>query len=134
MAFCNATTTLLSLKTQLLADSCLKTDNEHQKCAQVTYCALVGKVMYLANTTHPDLSFAVWELARFMLNYGKKHWVTVKALLCYLQGTYLLKLTFSNINDPLPLFCGFTDFDYTGSKACKLISDYVVLMEDLSIV
>jgi hypothetical protein len=42
--------------------------------------------MYLANCTRLDIAFAVHELAKFMSDYGTKHFEAAKHLLHYLQG------------------------------------------------
>jgi hypothetical protein len=42
--------------------------------------------MYLANTTHPDISFAVSKLSRFTSNLGNDYWCGVDRIMCYLKG------------------------------------------------
>jgi hypothetical protein len=49
--------------------------------------------MYLAITTHPDITNAVSILARFNSNPGPTHWKAVKHLFRYLKGTIDLKLS-----------------------------------------
>lgn len=71
--------------------------------------------MYLATTTRSDLAYTVRELARFMSCYGVKHWAAARGVLRYLQGTRSLGLNLGNLDNPLPLFRGFTDSDYAGS-------------------
>ena len=63
------------------------TDDKREASSKLPYCAIVGKCMYLSNCTRPDISFAVRELAKFMSNYGSKHYEAAKHLLRYLQGT-----------------------------------------------
>jgi len=43
--------------------------------------------MYLANNTRPDIAFAVNLLARHSAAPTKCHWVGVKMVLRYLNGT-----------------------------------------------
>lgn len=70
---CNAVQTPLPSKEQLSSDQCVKTDAEKLEMKNVSYCTVVGKVMYLATTTRPDIAYAVRELAQFMSNYGSAH-------------------------------------------------------------
>ena len=72
--------------------------------------------MYLAVTTHPDISYAVGVLARFNSNPGPRHWLAVKHLLRYVKGTidYKLVYGFGDINDEL--FTTYSDADHGGDK------------------
>eukprot|EP00253_Pinus_taeda_P031053 PITA_31053 len=49
------------------------------------YCQLVGKILYLTHT-HPDLSFDVGLVARFMQNPHESHWKAPKRILHYVRG------------------------------------------------
>ena len=43
--------------------------------------------MYLANATHPDISFAVSKLSRFTSYLGNDHWYGIDRVMRYLKGT-----------------------------------------------
>ena len=43
--------------------------------------------MYLANTTRPDIAFAVNLLARYIYAPTRRHWNVIKHILRYLKGT-----------------------------------------------
>lgn len=86
--------------------------------------------MYLATSTRPDLGYAVCELAHFMPNYSKRHWVAVKHLLRYLQGTRTLGLTFGAVDNPYPIFRGFTDSDWASGEFRRSILGYVMMLDD----
>lgn len=73
MLHSNSTSTPLPPKALLSTSQCPKTDSEREEMKHVPYCTLVGKVMYLATTTRPDIAYAVRELAKFMSNYGAAH-------------------------------------------------------------
>ena len=47
----------------------------------VPYLSVVGALMYLANSTRPDIVFAVNLLARHSAEPTKRHWVGVKTVL-----------------------------------------------------
>eukprot|EP00253_Pinus_taeda_P001515 PITA_01515 len=49
------------------------------------YRQLVENVLYLTHT-HPDLSFAIGLIARFMQNPHESHWKSAKRILCYVRG------------------------------------------------
>ena len=58
------------------------------------YRQVVGKLMYLAVCTRPDISQAVSELSRFNSNPGLKHWESAMRVLRYLSGTAAVGLLF----------------------------------------
>ena len=66
--------------------------------------------MYLANSTRPDIAFVVNLLARHSVEPTKRHWVGVKTILRYLNGTRDLGLFYSKNQDPILL--GYTDAGY----------------------
>uniref|UniRef100_A0AAV1V9B0 Reverse transcriptase Ty1/copia-type domain-containing protein n=1 Tax=Peronospora matthiolae TaxID=2874970 RepID=A0AAV1V9B0_9STRA len=47
----------------------------------------VDALMHLTTVTRPDISFAVGYVSRFMENPQEEHWVAVKRIFRYLQGT-----------------------------------------------
>jgi len=53
----------------------------------VSYLSVVGALMYLANSTMSDIAFVVNLLARHSAEPTKRHWVGVKTILRYLNGT-----------------------------------------------
>jgi hypothetical protein len=78
--------------------------------SQVPYLSAIGAVMYLANSTWPDIAFAVNLLARHSVEPTKRHWVGVKTVLRYLNGARDLRLFYSRNQDPILL--GYTDAGY----------------------
>lgn len=76
----------------------------------VPYREAVGSILYLAQCTRPDISFAVGNVSQFNKNPGKAHWNAVKRIFRYLKGTIDYKLSFSQENsDGL---CEFCDSDW----------------------
>lgn len=130
MEGCNSVQTPLPGNGRLSIDDCPKSDKERDLLKKEQYCTLVGKVMYLATTTRPDIAFAVRELAKFMSNYGHKHVLAAKHLLRYLNGTRSLGITLGNIDQPYPLFRGFTDSDWASGEDRRSISGYVMMIGD----
>jgi hypothetical protein len=70
---------------------------------------LIGSLMYLTNT-RPDICFAVNQLSQFMVEPTRVHWVVVKHVLRYLQGTANYGLWYRQV-DGMRLQ-GFTDVDW----------------------
>jgi hypothetical protein len=68
-------------------ESCPVMESERREMQLVPYRKLVGELLYLMNTSRPDIAHAVGTLARFMENPGKKHWNAAKRVLRYLAGT-----------------------------------------------
>jgi len=76
----------------------------------VPYLSAIGALMYLANSTRPDIVFAVNLLARHSAAPTKRHWIGVKTVLRYLNGTRDLGLFYNKNQDPSLL--GYTDAGY----------------------
>jgi hypothetical protein len=66
--------------------------------------------MYLANSTRPDIVFAVNLRARHSAKPTKRHCVGVKTVLRYLNGTRDFRLFYSRNQDPILL--GYIDAGY----------------------
>jgi len=76
----------------------------------VPYLSDIGALMYLVNSTRPDIAFAVNLLARHSAVPTKRHWVGVKTVSRYLNGTRDLRLFYNRNQDPSLL--GYTDAGY----------------------
>ena len=74
------------------------------------YCELIGKLLYLAIATHPDIAYTIRVLCQFIENPGMEHWHATKCILQYLRGTINIKLVY--LQQSLPdLFTTFSDAD-----------------------
>ena len=80
--------------------------------------SITGGLMYLCNTTRPELTCAVSNLARYMAAPKTEHLIAAKRVLRYLKGTINLKLTF-NAGVGLQQLHGFADADYAGCKITR---------------
>ncbi|KAG6590542.1 Integrase catalytic core protein [Phytophthora cinnamomi] len=72
----------------------------------------VGALMHLMTSTRPDIAFAVGYVSRFMENPQVEHWIAVKRIFRYLQGTKSHGIRFSpgkGID-----FQGYSDADWAG--------------------
>ena len=83
----NSVSTPLQLRCQLDGTQQLVTDEERGAMIDVPYKSAIGRLVYLATYTRPDLAAAVSELTKFSQNPGIAHWEGVKNVLRYLSGT-----------------------------------------------
>jgi hypothetical protein len=72
-----------------------QSQEEREEMKTVPYRDGLGRLLWLAGQTRPDLAFPVGVLARFMANPGRVHWANLKRVLRYLRGTADSKLTFA---------------------------------------
>ena len=77
---------------------------------EVPYLSAIGALMYLANSTRPDIAFAVNLLARHSAKPTQHHWTGVKNIFRYLNDTKDLGLFFKKNLDPSMI--GYTDAGY----------------------
>ena len=125
MEHCNPAHTPLP-KWRLTSDMSPQSDSERDAVASLPYCAIVGKCMYLSTCTRPDITYAIRELARFMSNYGQKHFEAAKHLLRYLQGTRSRGIIYGNIDSTVPVFRAFADSDWAMSESRKSVSGFII--------
>ena len=78
--------------------------------SEVPYLSAIGALMYLANTTRPDIAFAVNLLARYSSAPTRRHWNGIKHILRYLKGTTDMGLFYS-VNCS-PNLVGYADAGY----------------------
>lgn len=88
---------------------------EDDETTSQPYRELVGSLMYLVLGSRPDLCFALNYFSRYQGNATEEHYVHLKHLLRYLNGTSDIKLKFSRSQNDVPLE-GFVDADWANSK------------------
>ncbi len=76
------------------------------------YQKIVGALLYLSNTTRPDITFAVNYLARSMSKPSNLSYQLSKRVLRYLNGTRKLKLTYAKKED----IKGYSDASYAEDR------------------
>ncbi|KAF3674022.1 Ras-related protein RABF2b [Capsicum annuum] len=69
--------------------------NEELLGPEIPYLSEIGALMYLANTTRPDIAFSVNLLARYSSALTRRHWNRIKYILRYLKGTIDMGLFYS---------------------------------------
>jgi hypothetical protein len=75
-------------------------------------------LMYLSNTTSPDITYVVSKLARYMAKPTMASLLAAKRVLRYLKGTTDLGLTF-NVKNGLRTATITADADYAGDPETK---------------
>jgi len=75
---------------------------------------LVGKLLYLAIATRPDIAYIIGVLCRFVENPGMAHWDAAKRVLRYLKGTVNMQLVYSRWMTPDP-FVTYSNADLSGN-------------------
>ncbi len=76
------------------------------------YRSAVGKLNYLAQTTHPDIMYAMHQIAKYSLDSRKLHGKAILYLVCYLKKTHNLGLCFKP--DPSKEFECYCNADFSG--------------------
>ena len=64
----------------------LSKDASGKDVEQKLYRRMVGSLLYLT-TSHPDISFSVESCARYQANPKESHLMSVKGIICYINGT-----------------------------------------------
>lgn len=87
------------------------------------YAQILGSLMYLMNSTRPDIAYAVGRLSRYTQNPNKDHWIALERVVKYLKGTIDYRVKYGK--SP-PLLEGYTDANWiSDSKDIKSISGYI---------
>ena len=88
-----------------------------------TYRELVGSLNYIAVATHPDIAYAIGQLASFLDCFQQEHWAAVIRVLRYLKGTRMLSLVLGGTCPPSLI--RYSDTDYANCKdTSRSISGY----------
>ena len=126
----NSVRTPVEPGTQRSVRDCPTMEEGCRAMAKVDYRGAVGCLLWLANATRPDISFAVSQVSRFLENPGEAHWAAVKRICRYLPGTKELAIVYTSgalhHNDvegyysyvqpgELPMI-GYVDSDYATCK------------------
>jgi Reverse transcriptase (RNA-dependent DNA polymerase) len=95
------------------------------------YRNLTGALLYVANTTRPDIMFAVNKCAQFMSNPGTKHWEALLNILVYLKTNNKLMIKYSRHVRECNILSANVDADHGGDvDTMRSTTGYTVLMND----
>lgn len=114
MSDCNPSLTPMDENQKLSARMSPDTPEAQSEMKAYPYRELIGKLLYLAIATRPDIAYVVGVLCRFVENPGLAHWYAAKRVLWYLRGTTGMKLVYSRSSTP-DLFTTYLDADLSGN-------------------
>lgn len=105
-------------------DPCLKLHkNQGPGLDAVKFSQIIGSLMYLANTTRPDICYAVSRLSRYSSKPNSDHRIAIDRVLKYLKGTMNQSLFYSGFPAVLE---GYSDSNWiTDSDEMKSTSGYI---------
>lgn len=112
-------------------DKNIETKGNHKIETNHPYREAIGSLLYLANGTRPDITYAVNVLSRHQSSYTDEDWVKVKRVLRYLRDTVNLGLKYTGSGDSLECFVdaslGISDINgkSTSSIIVKLFNDII---------
>ncbi|XP_033224437.1 secreted RxLR effector protein 161-like [Belonocnema kinseyi] len=92
---------------------------------EVPYREAIGSLLYLANVTRPDISFAVNLLSRNQSHPTEQDWIDVNRIFRYLQGTIDLSLTYRGIKNNLEIY---TDSSFKDNPDSTSTSELAIFL------
>ncbi|KAL1540901.1 hypothetical protein AAHA92_25185 [Salvia divinorum] len=93
-----------------------KIEQEKSEMLKIPYANIIGSIMYCVICTRPDLAHGVSVTSRYMKEYGREHWSTLKWMLRYIKGSRDIGILFKRqeVEDDNPLI-GYCDSDYASN-------------------
>lgn len=72
--------------------------------------------MYDVVCARPDIAQVVSVISRYMSNLGKTHWLVIKWILRYIEGTLNTRLLFQWNSHNSRIVLGYSDSNFVGNK------------------
>jgi len=94
------------------------------------FASLLGELQYIANATHPDITYAVNRLALYTANPSLQHHTALKRILHYLAGTKTHSITYKSLPHRPDFFSGYADASYSNVDEYRSVTGYVFLAGD----
>ncbi|KAM1859022.1 hypothetical protein ACFX13_011388 [Malus domestica] len=102
---------------------CKLEKNKGDAISQLEYSQVIGSLMYLMNSTRPDLAYAVSRLSRYTSNPAQEHCDALVRVLRYLKNTLDYGLHYTKYP---PVVEGFSDANWiSDTTESKSTSGYV---------
>ncbi|CAL8175186.1 unnamed protein product [Prunus armeniaca] len=103
--------------------NCKLKKNSGDAISQLEYSQVIGSLMYLMNSTRPDLAYSVSRLSRYTSNPGHDHWEALIKVLRHLKYTQDYGLHYTRYP---PVLEGYSDANWiSDSTETKSTSGYV---------
>jgi hypothetical protein len=97
--------------------------NNGDAVSQLEYSQIIGSLMYMMNSTRPDLAYAVSRLSRYTSNPSHDHWKALIRVLQFIKGTMNYGLHYTSYP---PVLEGYSDANWiSGESETKSTSGYV---------
>jgi len=129
MSNCKAISTPIEVKTSLP-----KLPATPTSALSIPYRQAIGKLIYAASSTRPDISFATSMVSTHLQAFDTPHWEAVKRIFRYLQGTLHYGLIFNSNGQSLLTLEGYSDADWArDSSDRKSTSGYLFTLKGASI-
>jgi hypothetical protein len=109
MADCTPVLTPADPNARLTTSMVPTSEGERLDMTKVPYKSAVGALLYLANATRPDITYAVGQVAKYCSNPQPAHWRAVKRIMAYLKGTCNLGIWLGGTNEGVVCY-GDADF------------------------
>ncbi|KAH9318746.1 hypothetical protein KI387_020515, partial [Taxus chinensis] len=119
MENCKPVSTPMEVGNKLSLDMCPKTQEEESYMSMVPYQNVVGSLMYAMVSSRPDIAHAVSIVSQYSSNPGPQHWVAVKRIFRYLQGTAKHGIRFNGSSKKSLQLTGYCDADWAGDVDSK---------------
>lgn len=131
MADCNPVSTPIDPNQKISSKMCPTEQHEKEEMSKKPYMQAIGSLLFAAQITRPDISYAVNLLSRYGTNPGKAHWAAIKRVFRYLSGTIGKKLVYEH--KPTEIL-GYCDADYAGNLDTRqTTTGYVFLFQEAAL-
>ncbi|RVW39847.1 Retrovirus-related Pol polyprotein from transposon TNT 1-94 [Vitis vinifera] len=106
---------------------CPKNEIEKNDMERFPYASAIGSLMYAQVCTHPDITYIVGMLGRYLSNLGMDHWKKAKRVMRYLQRTKDYMLTYHRSSHFE--IVGYSDSDFAGClDSRRSTSGYIFML------
>jgi len=92
-----------------------------------SFARLLGELQFIANTTRPDIAYAVNRLVLYTANPSLQHVGALKHILQYLSGTKNHGIVYKALPQEPNFFYGYADASYRNAHDHRSISRYIFL-------
>ena len=91
------------------------------------FARLLGELQYISNASRPDITYMVNRLASYTGNPSLQHYMALKRILQYLNGTRTHHITYKAASQNDDEFKGFADAAYTNADESQSMIGYVFM-------
>jgi hypothetical protein len=116
-----------SVSTPIVNNVSSKSESD-ELSTQVPYREAVGKLLYAATRTRPDIAYATNYVSRFMCDPKVQHWKIIKRILRYIKGTTDLKITYRRNSKQKQVLMGYCDADWANDQGDRKSTSGFVFM------